>query len=260
MELIQLQQTGPVARIVINHPARKNAFSRSMWRAVPALVARALSEPKTRLIALQGVQPGLFAAGADISEFEQTFTTKGEGAIAAREIQDAVDSLDNCPLPVVALIDGPCVGGGVALAVACDLRLASEQARFAVTPARLGLSYHPDDLRRLVRACGLASASELLLGGQLWSAERALGCGLVNQVWPVSEFMEHANSMLHAIASNSTDGTRAIKQGLRAVMDNDPSGLSMAAQTFLDLFQGPDFLEGRDAFLQKRPAVFPSHL
>jgi enoyl-CoA hydratase/carnithine racemase len=259
MELLQLHQTGPVARIVINHPARKNAFSRAMWRALPGLVAAALDDPQTRLLTLQGVQPGLFAAGADISEFEHTYTTPGEGAVAAREIQDAVEALERCPLPVVALIDGPCVGGGVALAVACDLRIASAQARFAVTPARLGLSYHPDDLRRLVHACGLASASELLMGGQLWPAERALRCGLVNQVWPAAEFAAQADALLLAIAGNSVDGTRAIKQGLRAVMASDPAALSQAAQAFLDLFHGRDFTEGRDAFLQKRPADFPSH-
>ena len=259
MELLELHQSGPIARIVINHPARKNAFSRAMWRALPKLVAAATGAPQTRLLTLEGVQPGLFAAGADISEFAHTYNTPGEAAVAAGEIQDAVDALEDCPLPVVALIDGPCVGGGVALAVACDLRIASVQARFAVTPTRLGLSYHPDDLRRLVRACGLAAASELLLSGQLWPAERALRCGLVNQVWPAAEFAPQAQALLQAIAANSLDGTRAIKQGLRAVMANDPIGLSQAAQDFLDLFQGRDFTEGRDAFLQKRPADFPSH-
>lgn len=259
MELLQLHQTGPIARLVINHPQRKNAFSRAMWRALPGLVAAALEAPQTRVLTLQGVQPGLFAAGADITEFEHTHTTPGESVVAAREIQDAVDALEHCPLPVVALIDGPCVGGGVALATACDLRIASAQARFAVTPARLGLSYHPDDLRRLVRACGLASASELLLGGQLWPAERALRSGLLNQVWPADAFAAQAEALVQAIAANSVDGTRAIKQGLRAVMAQDPGSLAQAAQTFLDLFQGRDFSEGRDAFLQKRTAHFPSH-
>lgn len=259
MELLQLQQTGPIARLVINHPQRKNAFSRAMWRALPGLVAGALDAPQTRVLTLQGVRPGLFAAGADISEFEHTHTTPGESRLAAREIQEAVDALEHCPLPVVALIDGPCVGGGVALAVACDLRIASAQAGFAVTPARLGLSYHPDDLRRLVLACGLAAASELLLGGQLWPAERALRSGLVNQVWPADTFPAESEALLQAIAANSVDGTRAIKQGLRAVTARDADGLAQATRTFLDLFQSRDFAEGREAFLRKRPANFPSH-
>lgn len=259
MDHLRLQQSGPVARLLIDHPQRRNAFTRAMWRALPGLVAQALSDGGTRVLALQGAQPGMFAAGADISEFEQTYATADEAARAASEIQQAVDALEDCPLPVVALIDGPCVGGGVALAMACDMRLASEASRFAVTPARLGLSYHPDDLRRLVRACGLPAASELMFTGQLWTAARALQAGLVNQVLPAAEFEAAGEALLQAIAANSLSAVRAIKEGLRAVVANDARALAEADRTFLALFSSPDFIEGRDAFLQKRSARFPSH-
>ena len=260
MTLLRLHTAGPVARLVIDHPQRRNAFTRAMWRALPGLVQQALSDAATRVLVLQASQPGVFAAGADISEFEATYRDADEAARASREINQAVDALEACPLPVVALIDGPCVGGGVALAVACDIRLASNRARFAVTPAKLGLSYHPDDLRRLVRACGLAAASELLYGGQLWTADRALRAGLVNQVLPQGEpFEAAAQALLQAIGANSVDATRAIKQGLRAVTAQDPPALDAAAQAFVKLFQGRDFAEGRDAFLAKRAACFPSH-
>lgn len=260
MTLLRLHTAGPVARLVIDHPQRRNAFTRAMWRALPGLVQQALSDAATRVLVLQASQPGVFAAGADISEFEATYRDADEAARASREINQAVHALEACPLPVVALIDGPCVGGGVALAVACDIRLASNRARFAVTPAKLGLSYHPDDLRRLVRACGLAAASELLFGGQLWTADRALRAGLVNQVLPQGEpFEAAAQALLQAIGANSVDATRAIKQGLRAVTALDPPALDAAAQAFVKLFQGRDFAEGRDAFLAKRAACFPSH-
>jgi enoyl-CoA hydratase/carnithine racemase len=260
MEPLRLHPTpGPIARILIDHPQRRNAFTRAMWRALPSLVRQALASPATRVLVLQGAQPGLFAAGADISEFEQTYADAAEAARAAREIQEAVDALEACALPVVALIDGPCVGGGVALAVACDVRLASERARFAITPARLGLSYHPDDLRRLVRACGFAAASELLYGGQPWDAPRALQAGLVSQILPQQEFGTAADALLQAMAANSLTATQAIKRGLRAVDARDPLATAAAAQEFLALFSSPDFIEGRNAFLQKRPAAFPSH-
>lgn len=260
MNLLRLQCEGPMARIVIDHPQRRNAFTRAMWRALPGLVQQAGADRATRVLVLQASQPGVFAAGADISEFEATYRDAAEAERASREINDAVDALQACPLPVVALIDGPCVGGGVALAVACDIRLASDRARFAVTPARLGLSYHPDDLRRLVRACGLAAASELLYGGQIWDAERALRAGLANQVLPQGEaFDAGAQALLQAICGNSVDATRAIKQGLNAVTSHEPQALEAAARHFVQLFQGRDFAEGRDAFLAKRPARFPSH-
>jgi enoyl-CoA hydratase/carnithine racemase len=131
------------------------------------------------VLVLQASQPGVFAAGADISEFEATYRDAAEAERASREINDAVDALQACPLPVVALIDGPCVGGGVALAVACDIRLASDRARFAVTPARLGLSYHPDDLRRLVRACGLARRQR----AAVWRPDLGRRTRLARRAW-----------------------------------------------------------------------------
>lgn len=259
MELIRLHISGPVARLLIDHPQRRNALSRAMWRAIPLRVAEALTAPQVRVLVLQGAQPGMFAAGADISEFAHTYADAAEAARANAEIQAAQDALEACPLPVVALIDGPCVGGGMGLALACDFRVASAQARFAITPAKLGLSYHPDDLRRLVRACGLGPASELLYGGQLWAAERALQSGVVNQVLATANFAAATEPLLQAIAANSAAANRAIKRGLLAVTDGDATATARAAQEFQDLFSAPDFLEGRDAFLQKRAAAFPSH-
>ena len=259
MQLLRLHTTGAIARILIDHAQRRNAFTRAMWRALPDLVAQALADPRVRVIVLQGAQPGMFAAGADISEFEQTYVDAAEAVRANDEIQAAGDALAASPLPVVALIDGACVGGGVGLALACDFRLASMQARFAVTPSRLGLSYHPTDLKRLVQACGLGAASELLYGGQVWGAMRALQAGLVNQVLAAGDFAATTDALLQAIAANSLSANQVIKRGLRAVVEADAAGVARSAQDFQALFSAPDFNEGRDAFLQKRPAAFPSH-
>ena len=259
MHLLRLHTAGPVARILIDHPQRRNAFTRAMWRALPGLVRQAAADPQVRVLALQGAQAGVFAAGADISEFAQTYADAAEAARANEEIQAAADALDSAPLPVLALIDGPCIGGGVSLALACDFRVASEQARFAVTPSRLGLSYHPDDLARLVRACGLGPASELLYTGQAWDAARALQSGLVNQVLPAVEFAPACDALLQAIAGNSLSANQALKRGLRAVVQADAVAIAQSVQDFQALFSAPDFIEGRDAFLQKRPASFPSH-
>ena len=259
MEALRLQLDGAIARIVIDHPQRRNALTRAMWRAIPKWVAQAVSTSGVRLLTLQGSQPGLFAAGADISEFEQTYASAEETARANGEIQAAVEALSSCPLPVVALIDGPCVGGGMALATGCDFRVASDQARFAITPSRLGLSYHPSDLRRLVQACGIGAASELLFSGVAWSASRALQAGLVNQVINSADFVSITDALLRAIASNSVDANRALKRGLKAVIGREETTIAESLQEFEQLFQRPDFLEGRDAFLQKRSAVFPSH-
>lgn len=259
MPAIELQTHGPVARILIDNPARKNAFSRAMWRAVAQAVTQARAMVGLRVLVLQSAAPGCFAAGADISEFESIHQKPESSLEANAEIQAAVNALADFPLPTLALIDGPCVGGGVAIALACDIRLASSRSRFAVTPARLGLSYHPDDIRRVVRACGRAAAAELLFSGQVWSASRGLRVGLVNEVYDEPEFMPACESLIQAISSSSLDALHALKRGLDAVERADASALVASEREFEALFAMPDFIEGRNAFLQKRSAQFPSH-
>ena len=260
MTAIQLQCDGPVARILIDNPSRRNAFSRAMWRAVPQEVAQAQATPGVHLLVLQSAVAGCFSAGADISEFESIHRQPASSREANAQIQAAVSALANFPLPTLALIDGPCIGGGVALALACDIRVASARARFAVTPARLGLSYHPDDITRLVRTCGRSAAAELLFSGLPWSAERALRAGLVNEVFDDAGFAQGCDGLIQAIGSSSLDATQALKQGLVAVDNADAQALASCAHRFDALFSMPDFIEGRNAFVQKRAARFPSHV
>ena len=259
MSAILVDFEGPVARLSIHNPAKRNALSRSMWRELPEKIAQAVMHTGIRAVVLQSSTRGVFAAGADISEFESTYASVAESASANDEIHAAITAMARCPIPTVALIDGPCVGGGMALALGCDIRLASEYARFAITPARLGLSYHPDDLIRLVRACGQAYASELLFGAQIWSAERALAARLVNQLHTADTFADATLSLIDAICANSLDSNRALKRGISAALSPSPAALQAASQEFSDLFSGADFLEGSDSFLQKRSAKFPSH-
>lgn len=255
---IHLQCDGAVARLRIDHAQRRNAFTRAMWRSVPGLVEQALAR-RPRAVVVESAVPGCFAAGADISEFEATYATPAESLRANDEIQQAIEALAACPLPTLALIDGPCVGGGVAFALACDIRLASERASFAVTPARLGLSYHPSDVTRLVRACGRAGAAELLFSGRPWSAQRAVAMGLANTVRAAADFATEAEALVSAIGANSLEATQALKRSLAAVEGGEAAALERARQDFEAQFAAPDFLEGRDAFLARRTAQFPSH-
>lgn len=254
---VSLHVDGAVARLSIDNPKRRNALSRAMWRTIPPLVAQAAQQAGARVLVLQSAAPGSFASGADISEFEATHVSPSESARATQEVHDAVSALAACPLPTLALIDGPCVGGGVALALGCDIRLASQRALFAITPARLGLSYHPDDIARLVAACGAAFAAELLFGGRPIGAERAVAIGLVNQVLADDTFEAEARALTDAICANSVDAMRALKLGIAAT--RQPALRDVAHQHFSALFAGADFAEGRAAFLGKRTAHFPSH-
>jgi enoyl-CoA hydratase len=259
MPSIHLRQDGAIARVLIDHPERRNAVNRAMWRSIPERLAQASQLEGVRVLTLESAVPGCFAAGADISEFAETYATRAGTMEANEEIQRAIAAMAACEVPTVALVDGPCVGGAVALLLACDIRWVSTRAKFALTPARLGLSYHPSDVVRLVRTCGRSGAAELLFSGQAWDAARAAAGGLVDRVLPEAEFAAAADALLAGIAKNSLDATRTLKRSLDAAFSGSTGQLAQARAEFEALFSGADFIEGRDAFLAKRAAVFPSH-
>lgn len=259
MNAIKLELQDQVAKLIIDNPRRRNALSRSMWRDITQL-ATSLADANTAcVLVLQSSTAGCFAAGADIAEFEDNYANIETTRVVNTEIHDAIDAIGACPMPSLALIDGPCVGGGLALALGCDFRIASANARFALTPSRLGLSYHPDDVRRLLEACGQSNASELLFGAQSWSADRALQAGLVNSVHPATEYDEHAAQLINAICANSKAANRVLKQTISSVHSLDPDAINQSERAFDALFASHDFIAGRDAFLSKRQVQFPSN-
>ncbi|MFK7965930.1 MAG: enoyl-CoA hydratase/isomerase family protein [Burkholderiaceae bacterium] len=259
MNAISLEQDGAVARLLINNPQRRNALSRAMWRAIEAACDQIREQDTASVLVLASSTPGCFAAGADISEFEANYASAASASEVNTEIHRAIDALQACPMPSVALIDGPCVGGGLALALAADIRLASPNARFAVTPSKLGLSYHPDDVRRLMSACGKANASELLFGAQVWSAERGLQAGLVNQLIETESFDSASKQLIEAICQNSRAANGILKQTVSSVESNDVQAIQASEAAFDELFLSEDFIAGRDAFLSKSPVQFPSN-
>lgn len=259
MSSVNLHIEGPVARLTIDNPGRRNAMSRAMWRSVPALTAQARAHPAVRLLVLQSATPGAFCAGADISEFESTHSSDEESRRSAAEIAAAIDALADFDLPTLALIDGTCIGGGMALVLGCDIRLATSRSTFSITPAKLGLSYHPDDIARLYRLCGPAITAEFLFAAQMWPASRCVECGLLNHMFDADDFEGECRQLLGAIAGNSLDAQLALKRGIAAAASASPEAIARAEIEFAALFAGRDFIEGRSAFLAKRPAVFPSH-
>jgi enoyl-CoA hydratase/carnithine racemase len=146
---LRLQRDGAVATLLIDQPTRRNAMTRAMWRALPGLVAEAAADDGIATLRVEGAG-GHFCGGADISEFAETYATREATSAASTEIASAVEALAALPKPAVAVIRGACVGGGVALALACDLRFAATDARFAATPAKLGLIYSQADTTRLI--------------------------------------------------------------------------------------------------------------
>ena len=168
----------PVAELVLSRPERRNALNIAMWDAIPAQVAAANADARVKVILLHGGGSGVFAAGADISEFGVVYGTQDAARRSGRIIATALNALEESTKPVIAAIEGPCVGGGVSLAAACDLRVAHAGATFGVTPAKLGLVYPPGDMRRLLQLIGPGASKDLLLTGRLIPAAEAKAMGL----------------------------------------------------------------------------------
>jgi enoyl-CoA hydratase/carnithine racemase len=253
---IRIEVSDSIGELILNKPERRNALSSDMWQAIPALVKQLVDNPDVKAIIIHGGTAGAFAAGADISEFETIYATPESAKHSADLISDAVTSLARCAKPVIAAIDGACVGGGVSVALAADIRVAGEGAKFAVTPAKLGLVYPVDDTRRLIEAVGVPAAKDILLTGRLFLSDEAFRLGLVSRLAAKGEALTTAKELAHQIGENSLWSHRATKRTFEAVKDGWHDDSPEAKALFLESFSNEDFAEGYSAFLAKRPAKF----
>jgi enoyl-CoA hydratase len=253
---ILFETTDNLARLTLANPARRNAMSFGMWSAIPELIGRCEADPEVRAIVLTGIGEH-FCAGADISEFGD----KRSDEIGARAYEDAVKAanaaLVDARKPTIALIRGTCYGGGVGLALACDIRLAREDARFRVPAARLGLGYAFDNVQLVVARIGFAAAADLLFSARVFDAAQAERDGLVRRVFASGEFEQRADAYLREIAGNAPLTLVAAKLALVALMKSESArDLDAVARAVAECFASQDYVEGRRAFGERREPVF----
>ncbi|GGV08355.1 enoyl-CoA hydratase [Streptomyces filipinensis] len=233
---------GAVATVVIHHPAKRNAMTAAMWRALPPLLDELAHDPAVRALVLTG-EGGTFCAGADISTLRGSPDETPGLAVAAEE------ALAAFPKPTLAAVRGHCVGGGSQLAAACDLRLAEEGALFGVTPARLGIVYPASSTRRLVSLVGPSTAKYLLFTAELIDAGRALATGLVDEVLPEGELGKRVAELTRILASRSLLTQAAAKEFANGRTDRDAHWAAQARGS-------GDTAEGVAAFLERRQPRF----
>jgi enoyl-CoA hydratase/carnithine racemase len=250
-----IQKTGTTGWLVFNRPDKQNAITFSMWRDIPRLVKVLDNDTDVRIIALRGAGDRAFSAGADIAEFDKVRS----GADAGRNYDAANDAafraVAGAAKPTIAMINGFCLGGGLALALNCDLRLASSGASFAIPAAKLGVGYAPHWVHQLVSIVGPAHAKEIFFSGERLGARRALHMGLVNRVVDEAELADETARLMAQIAQNAPLTIHAIKAAIDAYAhhDHDKAHLQDLAENCYD---SADFIEGRKAFLDKRKPVF----
>lgn len=250
-------RAGSAAHVVFNNPERHNAVSLHMWERLHELLADLADDAGVRALVLSGAGGKAFVSGADISKFETERAgrdaTERYNATAAA----AYEALAAFPRPTIAKISGSCFGGGVNLAVCCDLRVASSDARFGVPAARLGVGYGLDAVRRLANTVGMTFALDLLYTGRHISAAEARSIGLVTHVVAHDELDEYVTQLTETIGRNAPRTIEAIKAAAvelgRNESDRDVARVEALVRA---CFESDDYIEGRRAFAEKRPPKF----
>jgi enoyl-CoA hydratase len=243
--------------MTFNNPERHNAVSMEMWQAAERILTDFVADPEVRVVVVTGAGGKAFVSGADISKFESERSS--EEAVAAYQAQTAkvYDLLADCPKPTIAMIQGHCIGGGTALAVCCDMRICGETASFGVPAAKLGLGYPLSGIRRLVDLVGPSFAKEIFFTGKKWGAEDARIMGLVNRVVPNDRLEAFVTDYANTIAGNAPLTVGSVKAIVReALKDRGAANEALCDRLVKACFASEDYIEGRRAFMEKRPPQF----
>lgn len=256
-EKIIAEREDHIGWLKFNNPERRNAISLDMWQAMPDVLENFEADPDIRVIVVTGAGNKAFAAGADISEFEDTRSSAESVAFYAQQGDKAFQKLVTTTKPTLAMIHGFCVGGGVAVALSCDIRLASEEAKFSIPAAKLGLGYGQKNLTKLIDVIGPAFTKEILFTARLFSAGEALAMGLVNRVLPDNVLADYVRSYCQAIADNAPLTLSATKKIIAEITNPDKAiDHALCDRLVQECFDSEDYAEGRRAFMEKRKPVF----
>jgi enoyl-CoA hydratase/carnithine racemase len=250
-----VERDGQIGRMVFDSPARRNAISSDMWRAIPKAMADFDADPGIRCVLLRGEGTVAFAAGADISEFATRRSSQGNVKEYDGLVDAAQRAIEDSAKPVIALIHGFCIGGGVEMALACDLRYAADASQFAIPAARLGVGYGVHGTNRLVATVGHAAAREIMFSGRRYSAQEALAMGLVNRVLPAAELDDYVRRLALELAANAPLSIAASKHIINAVIEAQ-GDFTKDDELTARCMQSEDYKEGRRAFMEKRAPRF----
>jgi enoyl-CoA hydratase len=251
------RREGHVGYVTFNNPERRNAVSLEMWEETARILDAFGKDDDIRVVVLTGAGDKAFVSGADISRFENERANEEAIAKYNQTVERANAAIYDYQKPTIAMIRGYCIGGGVGLALSCDLRICSDDARFAVPAARLGLGYSYYGLKKLVDVVGIAFAKEIFYTARQFDAEEARVMGLVNRVVPAAELAAYVARYARTIAENAPLTIAATKFAIgEAVKDEGKRDLARAAAMVKQCFESRDYTEGRRAFMEKRAPVF----
>jgi enoyl-CoA hydratase/carnithine racemase len=248
---------GAALHIVFNNPARHNALSVDMWGAVPALLAQAADDERVRLVVFSGAGDKAFVSGADISQFEDQRAAREAVAQYEALAEDALLAIEQSAKPTLACIRGWCLGGGVNVAIACDIRIASTDSTFSIPAARMGLGYRYSALKNLVNLIGVGAAKDLFFTARRIATAEALRLGLVSRMAEADALPALLAEYVDAIGENAPLTISAAKTIIGEILKPSPDlDTALCQDVILRCFQSADYTEGRSAFMQKRRPQF----
>jgi enoyl-CoA hydratase len=247
---------GPIGWMTFNKPARRNAVSLDMWEAIPVILDRFEQDPAVRVIVLKGAGDQAFVSGADISQFEKVRSSQESNAHYDKISGVAGQRLAGCSKPTIAMIRGFCIGGGLAIAIGCDIRIANEGARFGIPAARLGLGYGAAGVKKLMEVVGPSFTKEIFFTARHFSAAEAREMGLVNRVVTDAELENYTRQYCATIVDNAPMTMHALKRTVGELGRAEKADLAASEALVQACFASQDYIEGRRAFMEKRRPVF----
>ncbi|MGC6534884.1 MAG: enoyl-CoA hydratase-related protein [Parvibaculales bacterium] len=251
--LAAIEQTdnGAIGHLRFNLPEKHNVVDLEGWQAIPKIIEKLATHDNMRLIVLRGIGGKAFVAGADIAQFEEVLTGP-DGTDFDKATISAFDAIAACPVPTLAAIEGYCIGGGLGIATACDLRISRADGKFGIPAGRLGLAYPANATRQLSAAIGPSQAKRILFTAHPVNAEVALSIGLVHEVAATEEFDAMLDKWVHRISNNAPMSLQTSK----FILDNPEAPTAEVKKRLADCLASADYTEGRTAFMQKRSPVF----
>jgi len=253
---LPLDIDGAIATITMNRPDRRNAMTMAMWHQLSVHIDTIDADSSIRAVIVRGAGTSAFAAGSDIDELPEVYANPQTAANYDRTMLEAQKRLASCTKPTIAMVYGPCFGGGLGIATACDLRFAANNASFCVPPARLGVVYGVSATKRLMDLVGVGTARDLLFSARVLTAAEAWHLGLVERVSGDDELAVQVTDYAKALTKNSSFSLRETKSIIRRIQNEAADDDETYWQTVRDAVAGDDFAEGFAAFQEKRKPRF----
>lgn len=255
--LAWMDEDGSTLHIRFNNPARHNALSVDMWEAVPALLAQAEKDERVRLVVFSGAGEKAFVSGADITQFEDQRAAREAVTRYEAMAEQALTGIHEFSKPTLACIRGYCIGGGVNVAMSCDIRIASSDSVFSIPAARLGLGYRYSAMKNLVNLVGPGVAKDLFFTARRIAAQEAKEVGLISRVCESEQLPALLKEYTEALAANAPLTVRAGKAIMAEILKPSPEvDRELCQQLIRGCFESEDYAEGRTAFMEKRKPVF----